>query len=541
MPARCHRFARLGPERIDESDEPEQPEPAKLRLDIRRRERPLVRHRLRRNGEHAQPLLGHALCRKMRIRAAVFAKRQDDFGRALGMQPEAVVVRVQRGGEAPLRREGDFADARGPGANIRELKSGLHREHEERHVERVAASSRIAAGRMVGRIVAERRRDGRFRNRRQAGGAGLRGIEVEVAARIVSLASDLRLAEIGKPKALGGQRVGGERAGLVACHHRAGPEPLHGREVADDDVATCHAPRRDRERHRHGNGQALRNGGDGKRHRNEKGLAQRRPVEELAGDDEGHHPDHDQPELAAEPLEPLRQRWRRRGLGKLARDPADLRLDPGRDHHGLGAPGQHAGAGVHHGRAVGDRRLRLKLLARGLLNRVGFAGQRRFVRSCVERLEKARVGGHAVAGFEQHYVARHETAAFDQLDRAVAQHTARRRDRRAKRGSVNLGTPFLRAADRGVQDEDGADEPCVGELAERDRYRRRGKQQIDERALKLSQENAEHRAAWRLRKRVRTVLLKSCLGFRRREPCARSREPLYDRLGRQRMPRHAAA
>ena len=108
-------------------------------------------------------------------------------------------------------------------------------------------------------------------------------------------------------------------------------------------------------------------------------------------------------------------------------------------------------------------RLGLKLLAGGLVDRVGFAGQRRFVHPRVERLQEAHVGRHAVAGFDQHHVARHQAGAFDELHRAVAENAARRLDRGAERGGVDLGAPFLRAADRRVQDEHGADEASASE------------------------------------------------------------------------------
>ena len=93
-PARGDRFARLGPQRIDEPDEREQRQADELRLDVGGRERPFMRHRLRGDGDHAKPLLGHALGGEMRIRAAVFAQRQNHFRRTLRVKLQPVAVAV---------------------------------------------------------------------------------------------------------------------------------------------------------------------------------------------------------------------------------------------------------------------------------------------------------------------------------------------------------------------------------------------------------------------------------------------------------------
>ena len=66
------------------------------------------------------------------------------------------------------------------------------------------------------------------------------------------------------------------------------------------------------------------------------------------------------------------------------------------------------------------------LVARLLLDRIGFAGQQRLVDEEVARLEQAAVGGDEVAGREQHDVARDELARGDVDLLAVAQHRSLR-------------------------------------------------------------------------------------------------------------------
>ena len=140
-----------------------------------------------------------------------------------------------------------------------------------------------------------------------------------------------------------------------------------------------------------------------------------------------------------------------------------------------------------HVAALGQRARRRRPASALLVDRARLAGQRRLVGAQRARLEQAQVRGDAVAGVEQHHVARHQLARVDLAGTARAQHArrsapacAQRRAARARRATP-ARSRAARSAARIATDHGG-----VGGGADRDRERGSGGEDRDERARELA-------------------------------------------------------
>ena len=195
-----------------------------------------------------------------------------------------------------------------------------------------------------------------------------------------SLAADLYRAVQGsfaeQVHALYRELVASERASLVTGDHRARAQALDGRQAANDHLAPRHAVRGDGQRDRNSHRQALRDGGHGESHGDEKNGDQRGALQQkdqAQRRDESHGCDAD--DLA----ESLKSAQQRRLFGQTScerlGDPANLGPAPRRRDYAGAAPGQDGRSGVQHVAALGERHRDFRQRVMALLDRSRLSGQ----------------------------------------------------------------------------------------------------------------------------------------------------------------------
>ena len=135
-----------------------------------------------------------------------------------------------------------------------------------------------------------------------------------------------------------------------------------------------------------------------------------------------------------------------------------------------------------------------------------FTGERRLGGGQRSRVDQPGVRAHRVAGRQQQDVAGHEVARSDGLFRAFAQNPHLQRRKSAQRSHRLFGTPFLVSADEGVRHHHAQDDGSVAPVAHGAGQCRSDKQDVDQRALELAQQEQEDRALGGFRQGVRAVL-----------------------------------
>ena len=135
------------------------------------------------------------------------------------------------------------------------------------------------------------------------------------------------------------------------------------------------------------------------------------------------------------------------GRSQFLRQASHLRLRAGRGDDELGAPAREQRVHVGHVEPVAERRIRRRQGSGLLADRLGFAGQCRFVdlEPCGEN--KPPVGRHAVARLQQHDVARHQVVGSDLVLLALAPHAGLDGQHRLQGGQAPLGAVLLVEAD----------------------------------------------------------------------------------------------
>ncbi len=152
--------------------------------------------------------------------------------------------------------------------------------------------------------------------------------------------------------------------------------------------------------------------------------------------------------------------------------------------------------------------------------------------------QHARIGRHAVAGFEQHDVAGHQFAGVDLPDRTIPAHARAGRQHVLERRQRVLGAVLLDEAERGVEQDDDEDDDGVADIADDAREHRRAEQDQDQQALELVEELEPRRPRRLLGEPVGAVAGEPRPGLGGREPPRQAAAEFGERrLGRQRMPR----
>ena len=165
-------------------------------------------------------------------------------------------------------------------------------------------------------------------------------------------------------------------------------------------------------------------------------------------------------ELLAHPVEALLQR-RPAGAHPLQQggDATEFGAHPGGHDHAPAAAVGDLGTRVGHVGAVAERagRRRRRAASICLVDRFGLAGERRLLDPQPGRLDQPKIGGHDVAGLEQHHVAGHQLDRGDLDHPAIAVRPDRRHGEPAQRGDGPLGPVLLDEPEQREQHHDRAD------------------------------------------------------------------------------------
>ena len=165
----------------------------------------------------------------------------------------------------------------------------------------------------------------------------------------------------------------------------------------------------------------------------------------------------------------------------------------GRDHDAARLAVGHERARVGHIAAVAERRVGRDRIAL-LLDRHRLAGERGLLDAQVLDPEQPQIGGHAVAGLDQHHIAGHQLHGIDRKGVTVAQHRSLERQHAADRGQRPLGLAFLDKADDGVDDYHADDYAGVHPVAKCGGNARGRQQDIDQDIMKLQKKAYERPA-----------------------------------------------
>ena len=212
---------------------------------------------------------------------------------------------------------------------------------------------------------------------------------------------------------LHGHLVLGERAGLVRANHRRAAERLDRGQLADDGLPLRHPGHPDGEHDGDGGGQALGNRADRQRHRGQEHGRRLFAARDAHGKRRGGQRENDPERQLAELRDFLRQR---RGqldrAGNELADAARLRLIANAPHDGFGLPAADERARV--GEIFPFRENRIVRQRVGMLGHgERLAGEGGFIHLQIANVEQPQVGGHAVAGLEEHHIARDEFLGVD--------------------------------------------------------------------------------------------------------------------------------
>ncbi len=357
-----------------------------------------------------------------------------------------------------LRRvERNLGDARGPPGQRLRLEPTLGGKREQSAFSGVADQLVVTDAAVVGERSSSQQR-------------------FEIDTRVAVFGRDrtaggIALARHRKPlsPAVHGARrhlVERERAGLVRADHRGAAEGLDGRELLHDRAIARHATHAQRQRDGNDRRQSLGDRRDRERDGGEQDLDQGLCARKAQQEDRADERARDPRKTLAERIE-LALQWRgprfrlveQSGHAPHFRGHArgrDQRFDPSaRDHR---VHEDHVAAlaerRIHRDDCLGDLGHRVRLAGEGRLGDLGVVGR-----------EHASIGGHTVAGFEQHQVARHQLRGADLLHAAVAAHARHRRKHLLQRGERRFGPVFLPEAEHGVEQHHRQDHHRILDIA----------------------------------------------------------------------------
>ena len=443
-PARGDGGGRRGAGRIGHRDEPGE---AQVRLGLLGDLRDGVQLAVG-EGEHAVAVGGESqgsrLGGSQEEAVSGIEQRGDGLERALGGDPDAVPVAVQRGHPAAGGVEGELLHARLFGEELGGEDTALAGEREEGALGRISGD-RPGAARVVGgakgRVVAGSgdRRDA-VQGAVEGGGIDRsmrasvdRGVHADVG-RGISSSLGLERAVGGvpiaghphsphrRPCALDEHPVLGQRARLVRADDRHRSERLDRGELADEGVAARHPAGAEGEGDRDDRRQPLRDGRHGQADRDQEHVLRRFPAGDAGGEDEGTDDEGKNGQRLAQCREPVLE-WRLASgvLLEQLGDPAQRGRHAGGEHQAGASPVDDGCAVERDVALVGEDTLgHVGKRLRDLLGGLGLAGQGGLVDAQRPGLAEAQVGGHDVAGVEPHEIARDELRGRDEQRLAVA-------------------------------------------------------------------------------------------------------------------------
>ncbi|MNC09593.1 hypothetical protein D3C75_572180 [compost metagenome] len=132
-------------------------------------------------------------------------------------------------------------------------------------------------------------------------------------------------------------------------------------------------------------------------------------------------------------------------------DPSNLRLHSRRCHHTDTSAVGHTAAHISHIRPVTKHQIIALKRTCLFIRRQRLAGQRRLLGLQRSRLQQPYVGRNHIAGFEQHYISRHQLFAFDLGDLPSPADSGQRRRHAFERFERLFSLIFLNDAQHRVQ------------------------------------------------------------------------------------------
>ena len=167
--------------------------------------------------------------------------------------------------------------------------------------------------------------------------------------------------------------------------------------------------------------------------------------------------------------------------GQAAGHLSEIGLHAGGDNHGRGRPALDAGAEEAHVRALDGGDARARVARVGLLDRHGFAGQRRLDEEQVFCRQEPHIAGDHVAGGEFDNVAGNELLERDFFGLAAPDHGSGDADHRFELGGCGVRLGFLDKAERYSQDHHQQHHRAGPEIPGGERERRQDDQQNHQR------------------------------------------------------------
>ena len=293
-------------------------------------------------------------------------------------------------------------------------------------------------------------------------------IEAKVALRFVASPGH-RVEFSARENFQHGHLVFGECAGFVRADHGGAAERLNGGQLADDCFPLRHPGYADGKDNGNRGGQALGNRADRERHRSHKHFGRLFAASDAHRERDRRQRKDDPQRQLAELCDFLGQR---RGDfdrgGYEMGNSAGFGLIADAPHHRFCLTAGDKGAGV--GKILpfgqnGVQRERISVLG----HRERLASEGGFIHVQIADLEKPEIGGHAVAGLEQHHVARHELLGVDAKFASVAAHGRFGGDHLGERLNGFFGLGLLEKTDDGVDEHDAEDDRRIHPFAEKGR------------------------------------------------------------------------
>ena len=171
-----------------------------------------------------------------------------------------------------------------------------------------------------------------------------------------------------------------------------------------------------------------------------------------------------------------------------------------------------------------------------LLNGNGLTRQHGFLDPQPAHLEKPEVGRHAVTGFQNDQVARHDLVAGNRPAPSGTQHRRLRSQHVADGLERLFRLAFLDEADDRVHDHHGQDHHGVHQMAQQRRDPRGSKKHRDQQIVELTQKAEQRALAFRFRQAVRPIELAPPVGLRVVQAVGRHFEGLQGLFCRAVMP-----
>ena len=304
----------------------------------------------------------------------------------------------------------------------------------------------------------------------------------------------------------------GQRAGLVGAQHVHAAEVLDRVQPPHDHAELRHALGAVRQGDADDRGQQFRREAHRKREREQQRCNRRLVHEDVDGQYQQHHHQHDPRQQVTESFDAAFELGQRRAQRELVGDlPEHGRLAGPHDEHLRGAA---AHAGPHENAVAAFGEGGIGRDGAGLLfDRECFSGEHRLIDEEVLRDQHHAVGRNQAAGGELHDVARHHVRRSQRQCFPAAQHIGVDGDLRTQFLDRVAGDVFLDEAEDRAAEHDGQYDARVDPFGGHQRNRRREDQDQYQRTLELVREQSQRARLLLCIERVGAVALEPQRGL----------------------------